>query len=86
LPLAFYGYFGKRHYFNLFKIILAGAFGLIKAKGIATIGLMVGAVIFCVISSWVSVKFLGPDNFLEEELEKIAQDEVHSMFPHKNKD
>lgn len=50
-----------------------------KMMGIATVAFMMGVVVFCVVASWVSAKYLGPDNYIEEDLEQVAEDEVEAL-------
>lgn len=69
-----------------------------KSKGVATAILIVGVFAVCIAAGWISAKYLGPDNAMEEDLEEIAEGEaeeithqpkgslkkeVDSLFPHK---
>jgi hypothetical protein len=67
-------------------------------KGIATIAIMIGVFTICLAAGWISTKYLGDDNIIEDDLEEIAEDEaedlthtpkgslkkeVDALFPHK---
>lgn len=67
-------------------------------KKINTIVLTISVIAVCLGASYMMVNYLGPDNFIQNELEEVAEDmaeeltgapdgslndEIQALFPHK---